>query len=71
MNELNAQFGLLNGSIIKTSINLVALAAGRKHPYETVVYTPLIKDGYIMDVYETVEQATEGHYSWWHLLHKK
>jgi hypothetical protein len=68
MNEFVAQFATLNGTLIRTAINLVALAEGRKHPYETVAYTKTLADGWVVEVYETLDKAQSGHDRWLSIL---
>ncbi len=70
MNEIVAQFATLNGTIIKTMINLAALREGRSHPYETIAYTKVLADGWVVEVYETVDKAESGHLRWLSILRK-
>lgn len=65
-----AEFGMKNGSIIQTCINIGALRKGERLIYETVAYRPDGTD-LIIEAYESSWFAERGHARWHQLLSDK
>ena len=58
-----AEFGMRNGTLVQTCINIGALRKGERLIYETVAYTPDGKD-FVMEAYESSWYAERGHVEW-------
>jgi hypothetical protein len=58
-----AEFGMTNGSIIQTCINIGALRKGERLIYETVAYMPDGSD-LTIEAYESSWYAQQGHAKW-------
>jgi hypothetical protein len=65
-----AEFGMKNGSIVQTCINIGALRKGERLIYETVAYMPDGTD-FVMQEYESSWFAEQGHVAWQRMLNGK
>jgi hypothetical protein len=57
------EFGMKNGSIVQTCINIGALRKGERLIYETVGYMPDGSD-LVIEEYESSWFAEQGHAKW-------